>query len=265
MSARAQGKRAGGSASLSLHALAGLPEIQPGDDLARIIAGAMAESTEAAQCGDVLCVSHKIVSKAENRYCNLEAVQPCAEALALATATGKDPRLVQIILDESCEILRHRDGLIIARHNSGAVMANAGIDQSNLSASDGERVLRLPADADASARSLRGALSSEHGIDVAVVICDSVGRAWRRGVVGQALGVAGLPALRDLRGELDRQGRELQVTYAGFADQIASAAELLMGEAAEGRPVVLIRGLRWSEPALPAQELIRTAQEDLFR
>lgn len=255
---------AGGASPLRLHALPGLPEVRAGDDLAALIAAALQRCALTPRPFDVLCVSHKVVSKAEGRVVDLRAVRPGERAQTLAERTGKDPRVVQVILDESVEILRQREGLIIARHVSGAVMANAGIDQSNLGDDGGERVICLPRDADASAHALREALAGHLGCPPAVIVCDSVGRAWRRGVVGQAMGAAGLPALRDLRGEKDRQGRELRVTFTGFADQIASAAELLMGEAAEGQPVVLVRGLTWQESDLPAQALIRTAEEDLF-
>jgi coenzyme F420-0:L-glutamate ligase/coenzyme F420-1:gamma-L-glutamate ligase len=261
MSATADG--AGRPAQLSLHALTGLPEVRAGDDLGALVGDALQRCALTPGDHDVLCVSHKIVSKAEGRVRDLRDVQVGVSARELASDTGKDPRVVQVILDESLEILRQREGLIIARHRSGAVMANAGIDQSNLGG-DEEQVICLPLDADASASALRDALGRRFERAPAVVICDSVGRAWRRGVVGQAMGAAGLPALRDLRGDTDRQGRELRVTFTGYADQIASAAELLMGEAAEGLPVVLLRGLRWHEPALAASALVRTPEEDLF-
>jgi coenzyme F420-0:L-glutamate ligase/coenzyme F420-1:gamma-L-glutamate ligase len=171
-----------------------------------------------------------------------------------------------VILSESREVLRFRPGLIIVEHRLGMVIANAGIDQSNVPHDDdGERVLLLPKDPDASSAALRAALGERFGERLAVVVSDSVGRAWRNGVVGLALGAAGLPALLDLRGKPDLEGRALRVTQVGLADEIASAAELLMGEADEGRPAVLLRGLEWQDPALPAAALVRDRESDLFR
>ena len=251
---------------LSLTALDGIPAIEPGDDLAAVLCEALAATGLVPADGDVLAISHKVVSKAEGRYVDLPAVTPGPDAHALAAATGKDPRLAQAILAESRAVLRSRPGLVIVEHRLGMVCANAGIDQSNVSGgAPGERVLLLPVDPDASAERLRAALRERFGADVAVVICDSVGRAWRNGVVGLAIGAAGLPTLLDLRGERDREGRELRVTTVGFADQVASAAELLMGEGAEGRPAVLLRGLSWSQPPAPAGALVRAPDEDLFR
>jgi len=249
---------------LCLAALEGIPSIGPGDDLARLLGDALAP--HAPRTRDVLVVSHKVVSKAEGRYVDLAGVEPGEKAHALAQATGKDPRLVQVILSQSRRVLRHRPGLIIVEHRLGLVMANAGIDQSNVSGGgDGERVLLLPRDPDAAAEALRAALAARFAAELAVIVCDSAGRAWRNGVVGLAIGAAGLPSLLDLRGERDREGRELKVTTVGLADQIASAAELLMGEAAEGRPAVLVRGLDWSQPPAPAAALLRDSAEDLFR
>jgi len=251
---------------LTLTALEGIPAIAPGDDLAAVLCAALAAGGLVPAGGDVLAVSHKVVSKAEGRYVDLPSITPGAEAESLALETGKDPRLVQAILSESRTVLRSRPGLIIVEHRLGPVMANAGIDQSNVSGGvPGERVLLLPADPDASAARLRDALRERFGAEVAVVICDSVGRAWRNGVVGLAIGAAGLPTLLDLRGDRDREGRELRVTTVGFADQVASAAELLMGEGAEGRPAVLLRGLAWTQPPAPASALVRAPDEDLFR
>jgi coenzyme F420-0:L-glutamate ligase/coenzyme F420-1:gamma-L-glutamate ligase len=250
--------------TITLTALEGIPSIAPGDDLAGILCRGMTSAGPAP--GDVLAVSHKVVSKAEGRYVDLAAVVPGTRARRLAQRTGKDPRLVEVILGESRSVLRHRPGLIIVEHRLGMVCANAGIDQSNVSGGvPGARVLLLPQDPDASAEGLRTRLREHLGVDVAVVICDSVGRAWRNGVVGLAIGAAGLPSLRDLRGQRDREGRELRVTTVGFADQVASAAELLMGEGDEGRPAVLLRGLAWDEAPAPAAALLRDPAEDFFR
>jgi len=250
--------------AVTLTALSGIPAVEPGDDVATILGDALVAGALVLQDKDVLVVTHKIISKAEGRYRSLADVTPSAAARKLAAATGKDAALVEIIQSESRQVLRSRPDLIIAEHRSGAVMANAGIDQSNVPGESG-RVLLLPEDADASSAALRGALGARFGVDMAVVVCDSVGRAWRHGVVGLALGAAGLPALQDLRGKKDLEGRELKVTQVALADEIASAAELLMGEADEGRPAVLVRGLDWREAPLPAAALIRDPQQDLFR
>ena len=252
--------------SITLDAVPGIPAIAPGDDLAAILGDALSAAGLVPRERDVIVVSHKIVSKADNRYVDLATVTPSPQARELGEATGKDPRLVQVILSESRAVLRHRPGLIIVEHHRGFVMANAGIDQSNVSGgTPGERVLRLPEDPDASAAAIRAALEARFATRIAVIVCDSVGRAWRNGVVGLAIGASGLPSLVDLRGEHDREGRELKVTTVGFADQIASAAELLMGEGAEGRPVVRVRGLSWSQPDAPVSALLRGPEEDLFR
>jgi coenzyme F420-0:L-glutamate ligase/coenzyme F420-1:gamma-L-glutamate ligase len=204
----------------------------------------------------VLAVAQKIVSKAEGRSIALASVEPSAAARELAEQTGKDARLVELILSESERVVRARPNLIIVKHRLGFVMANAGIDQSNIGA-DGHALL-LPRDPDGSAAALAARLG------LPVVITDSFGRAWRRGTVGVAIGAAGLPALRDLRGQPDLFGRTLMVSITGFADEIAAAAGLVMGQGAEGQPAVLVRGLSWSGAANPASELLRPAQEDLF-
>ena len=229
--------------TITLTAVPGIPAIGAGDDLAAILGDALAAADLGPKRGDVLVVTHKIVSKAEGRSVALAEVRPSARARELAAATGKDPALVEVILSESRAVLRHRPGLIITEHRLGLVLANAGVDQSNVPDADGEPcVLLLPSDPDASAAGLRAALEQRFGEPLGVVVSDSVGRAWRHGVVGLAIGVAGLPALLDLRGRPDLEGRPLQVTQVGLADQIAAAAELLMGEADEGLPAVLVRG-----------------------
>ena len=243
--------------SLQLFALPDLPMVQAGDDLATLLSAAMVRADLAPQSGDVLAIAQKIVSKAEGRSIALASVQPSAVARDLAQQTGKDARLVELILSESEHVVRARPNLIIVKHRLGFVMANAGIDQSNVG-EDGHALL-LPRDPDASA----AALSARLGLPV--VITDSFGRAWRRGTVGVAIGASGLPALRDLRGLPDLFGRTLMVSITGFADEIAAAAGLLMGQGAEGQPAVLVRGLSWSDAANPAAELIRPAQEDLFQ
>jgi coenzyme F420-0:L-glutamate ligase/coenzyme F420-1:gamma-L-glutamate ligase len=252
--------------AITLTAVPRIPAIRPGDDLARILGDALAAAVLRPQRDDVLVVTHKIVSKAEGRYVDLAGVTPSPRARELAAATGKDAALVEVILSESREVLRFRPGLIIARHRQGMVLANAGVDQSNVPQDGDEpRVLLLPKDPDASSAALRVALEERFHAALAVVVSDSVGRAWRNGVVGLALGAAGLPALLDLRGRPDLEGRALQVTQVGLADAIASAAQLLIGEAHEGRPAVLVRGLAWDAPPLPAAALIREREADLFR
>ena len=250
--------------AVTLTALSGIPAVQPGDDVAAILADALDAGAMAPRDRDVLVVTHKIISNAEGRYRSLADVTPSPRARQLAAATGKDPALVEVILSESRQVVRSRRELIITEHCSGMVMANAGIDQSNVPGGS-ERVLLLPENPDASSAALRTALGARFGVDIAVVVSDSVGRAWRNGVVGLALGAAGLPALQDLRGRNDLEGRALKVTQVGLADEIASAAELLMGEADEGRPAVLVRGVQWCEAPVAAAALIRDRQQDLFR
>jgi coenzyme F420-0:L-glutamate ligase / coenzyme F420-1:gamma-L-glutamate ligase len=251
--------------TLTLAALPGIPTISAGDDLAGILGDTLTAADLPPRLGDVLVVTHKVVSKAEGRTVALAGITPSPRARALAAATGKDAALVEVILSESRTVLRHRPGLIIAEHRLGIVLANAGVDQSNVPQEEGPRVLLLPEDPDASAAAIRSALIARFGVAPAVIVSDSAGRAFRNGVVGLALGAAGLPALLDLRGQPDREGRPLEVTQVGLADQIASAAELLMGEAGEGRPAVLLRGLVVDGPALPAAALIRAREADLFR
>ncbi len=254
----------GTHATFTLTALSGIPAIHPGDDVAAILAEALDATGLTPRDGDVLVVTHKILSKAEDRYRNLEDVTPSTRARELAAATGKEAALVEVILSESREVLRSRRELIITEHRLGVVMANAGVDRSNVSGGP-ERVLLLPEDPDASSAALRKKLRARFGADMAVVVSDSAGRAWRNGVVGLALGAAGLPALEDLRGRNDLEGRPLEVTQVGLADAIASAAELLMGEADEGRPAVLVRGVQWRGTPVTAAALIRERKQDLFR
>ena len=214
----------------------------------------------------MLVIAQKIVSKAEGRIVDLATIEPSARARALAAEVDKDPRLVQVILSESVRVVRARRGVLIVEHRLGFVLANAGVDQSNVAHAGGsERVLLLPENPDRSAERLRRGLAALTGIDVAVVINDSFGRPWRQGTAGVAVGVAGLPALIDLRGRPDLFGRRLEVSVIGFADEVAAAASLLMGQADEGLPAVLVRGLSWSAPESTAASIIRSPNEDLFR
>jgi coenzyme F420-0:L-glutamate ligase/coenzyme F420-1:gamma-L-glutamate ligase len=251
-------------AALELFAPSDLPMVRQGDDLVALIGAALA--AYAPRDGDVIVVAQKIVSKAEGRTVEVASVVPSDSAVALAAEVGKDPRLVEIVLSESQRVVRSRPNLLIVEHRLGYVMANAGVDQSNVAPQDGvARALLLPRDPDASAESLRVGLSARFGAKIAVIINDSFGRAWRRGTAGVAIGAAGLPSLIDLRGSPDLFGRTLEVSVIGFADEIAAAASLLMGQADEARPVVLVRGLSWTAPDSPAAELVRPPQEDLFR
>jgi coenzyme F420-0:L-glutamate ligase/coenzyme F420-1:gamma-L-glutamate ligase len=258
----------GAAGELEIRAVPGLPAVRPGDDLAALIAAGLARGGMAPlRAGDVLVVAQKIVSKAEGRMVEVPAVAPSPHAVALAAEVAKDPRLVEVILSESVRVVRARPGLLIVEHRLGFVMANAGVDHSNVGPQDDgvERVLLLPRDPDASAERLREALAPGDGAPIGVIVNDSFGRAWRRGTVGVAIGAAGLPALLDLRGRPDLFGRRLEVSISAFADEIAAAASLLMGQADEARPVVLVRGLSWSAPASGAKALVRPAAEDLFR
>jgi coenzyme F420-0:L-glutamate ligase/coenzyme F420-1:gamma-L-glutamate ligase len=254
------------STSFSVTALKGIPLVGPGDDLAPLLIAALDGAGLAPRPFDILVVAQKIVSKAEDRFLDLATLTPSPRARELAQKAGKDARLVEAILRESVEVVRVKPGVIIVETRHGLVMANAGIDQSNLAAADhGRRVLLLPRDPQASAEGLKARLDAHYGSEIAVIISDSVGRAWRLGTVGLAIGSAGLPALRDRRGEPDLSGRRLEATETGFADAAAAAAVLAMGEAAEGCPAALLRGLDWTEESRPASALIRPKREDLFR
>lgn len=246
----------------------GIPEVRPGDDLLQHLLDALARDDQAGPLadGDVLVVAQKIVSKSENRFVALATVEPGPEALDIAARCGKDPRLVELVLRESTEVVRVAPKVLIVRHRLGFVVANAAIDQSNVP--DGEeRVLLLPADPDASARALADAASARLGRRIAVLIADSFGRPWRQGVCGVCIGCAGLESLVDMRGHLDRQGRSLQVTQLAVADQLCAAASMVLGEAAEGRPMVRVRGVpdHFLQTARGAQALVRPLAEDLFR
>ncbi len=239
--------------------LTGIGEVAPGDDLAATLSAALSGLGLAPGPDDVLVVTQKIVSKAEGRFVALDSIAPGAEALRLAEVTRKDPRLVELVLAESTAVLRAVPNVLIVRHRLGLVMANAGIDRSNIGAGEGERALLLPIDPDASAAALARALGC------AVVISDSFGRPWRLGVVAVGIGAAGLPALHDRRGELDRDGRMLEVTQIAVADLLASAAALATGEGAEGIPAALVRGYPLGGPERPAAVLTRPLEEDLFQ
>jgi coenzyme F420-0:L-glutamate ligase/coenzyme F420-1:gamma-L-glutamate ligase len=248
----------------TLIALPDFPLVAAGTDLAELLADELARHGLIPEDGDILVLAQKIVSKAEGRFVDLAAVTPSSQALEVAADANKDPRLVEAILSESRRVVRVRQDLIIVEHRLGFVMANAGVDQSNV-ASRPDIALLLPEDPDASADALRRALGQRFGVRLGVIINDSFGRAWRRGVCGVAIGASGLPCLVDKRGDRDLFGRELKVTVIGFADEIAAAASLVMGQADEGRPVVLVRGLSWQPHEGRATDMVRAAAEDLFR
>ncbi len=246
---------------IALIPLHGIPLIQPGDDLPALLAAVL--QPHQPQPDDVLVVTSKIVSKAEGRFVSLRAVRPSVQAEEIAARTGKDARLVQVILDESQQVMRAVPNVLITRHRLGFVSANAGVDHSNVGA-DPDLVLLLPRDPDASAQSIRTALHDRLGIAPAIVISDSHGRPHRLGTVGVAIGVAGMPGVEDWRGRPDLFGYRLQHTEIGLADMVASAATLMMGQAAEGVPAVLVRGLRFTARDGSAAEIIRPAALDLF-
>lgn len=252
------------SAALTLHALGRVPMVRAGDDLAAIILSSLEHDSLLLRDGDIVAIAQKIVSKAEGRLVDLATVTPSARAGELAVEADKDPRLMELILGETQEVLRIRKGAIIVRNKLGLVLANAGIDQSNVDHAGRTMALLLPADPDASARALRDALNARTGVDVAVLIIDSLGRAWRTGTTGTAIGLAGMPGMIDLRGRPDLHGRKLETSELGFADEAAAAASLIMGQADEGRPVVLIRGLGLERRHGNAVELIRPKHMDLF-
>ena len=254
-----------GVRSMTVFTLPGIPEVQAGDDPAALIADALEAAGEVLEAGDIIVAAQKIVSKAEGRYIELADMKPSEEALEWAAKTEKDPRLVQAILDETEQVLRWRPNLLVVEHKRGWVMANAGADQSNIEGAEGERVLMLPLDPDASAAEIRSGLQDRYGGPLGVIIADSVGRAWRVGTVGLALGASGVRVMADIRGELDRQGRELKVSIVGAGDEIAAAANLLIGEAAEGTPVAIVRGLDMLDTDQSGADLVRASSEDLFR
>lgn len=253
---------------LTLTPLQQIPLIRHGDDLADIVLKAMPQNDLAIEDNDIFVLAQKIVSKAEGRAVNLATVSPSPRALQLAQETEKDPRLVELILCESNEVLRTRIGAIIVEHKLGFVCANAGIDHSNVAGagnSNEEWVLLLPAQPDHSAQHLRTDIQFKTGKQIGILIIDSHGRAWRNGTVGVAIGIAGMPGLEDLRGKSDLFDFTLRITQVGAADELAAAASLVMGQAAEGTPVVHVRGFPYPLREASLTELIRPKHEDLFR
>lgn len=251
------------SRRLRLFAPDSVPEIAIGMDLAAVFVDSVDRLGETPTDGDIAVFAQKIVSKAEGRTVNLNDVTPGPAARVLATETQKDPRVVELILQESTEIVRKREGLIIARHRNGCVAANACIDLSNAGGND--IAVLLPADADKSARTIAEDVYAKCGASIAVIINDSLGRAWRMGTTGTAIGAFGLTALQDRRGAPDRAGDILQSSEIAIADEVASAASLLMGQADEGLPIVVLRGLDWVAGDGTAADLVRSREFDLFR
>ncbi len=248
--------------SLTVTSLNGLPEIHPGDDLAALIAAAVKAQGDALRDGDVLAVAQKIVSKAEGRIVHLTDVKPSARATQMADEAGKDARQMEVVLQETAKIVRWKGGVLISETRHGFVCANAGVDRSNAGAPD--TVILLPIDPDASAARLRDALRAATGATVAIVVTDTFGRAWREGHMNVAIGIAGLPALRRYIGQYDPEGYELRVTEIAIADEVAAAAELVMGKL-DRCPVAIVRGLITPEPSETARDYVRPAEKDLFR
>ena len=251
---------------VTLTPLPGIPIVREGDNVAHLVGDAIDGAGIAPADFDVVVVTQKIVSKADGRRVRLADVEPSSRAIDLAASLDKDPRLVEVVLAESRDVVASGHGVLVTEHRSGHVMANAGVDRSNVgSARDDEAVVLLPLDPDASAAALHRSLEARFRCRLGVVISDSVGRPWRHGVSGIAIGASGLPSLTDLRGAPDLFGVSLKVTLTGFADQIASAANLVAGEAAEGVPAVHVRGLAWNAAPAPARALVRDRENDLFR
>ncbi|PNU05785.1 coenzyme F420-0:L-glutamate ligase [Novosphingobium guangzhouense] len=254
---------------LTVRPLPGLPMFAVGQPIAQAICRALADTGDSLRDGDICVIAQKIVSKVEGRTVDLASLEPGEQAQALARRTGRDPGMAQAILDESAEIMRPHPAAIIARHRTGHVLANAGIDASNVAGGDEGTVLLWPVDPDASARRLRADLVRVSGARVGVVIADSMGRAWRIGTVGTAIGCAGLVVLEDRRGQgVDLYGRTLQATVIAVADSIAAMASLAMGEGDEGTPVAIVRGAsRWvcGDDGAGAVSGLRPVEQDMFR
>jgi coenzyme F420-0:L-glutamate ligase/coenzyme F420-1:gamma-L-glutamate ligase len=253
--------------TLILTPLTGLPIIKPGDDLADLIADVIKHAEMNLADGDILVIAQKIISKSEDRFVNLNDISPSERAIELAQHVDKDARLIELVIEESKSILRYRSGTIIVEHRLGFVCANAGIDHSNVRKdNDSDQwVLLLPENPDRSADGIRRSLEKWSNKRIGVMVIDSHGRAWRLGTVGVAIGLSGIPGIEDLRGDADMFGRTLRVTQVGVADELAAAASLMMGQAAEGTPVVHVRGFPYPLREGSLQELLRPEEEDLFR
>lgn len=249
-------------------AIPGMPLIKNGDDIAKIIIDSCKQHKIKTIDNDVFVIAQKIVSKSEGRYKSLESVTPGIKAFLYASITGKDPRLVQLILEESARVVRARKGTLIVKHKIGFVCANAGIDHSNVPPNDGKtenNYLLLPVNPDDSAKTIQKTLESYYGKKFGVLIIDSHGRAWRYGTIGMSIGLAGVPGLVDLRGREDLFGYKLRITTIGASDELAAGASLLMGQANEGCPCVIARGFPYELRESSIKELIRSKKKDLFR
>ncbi len=254
--------------SLILTPLSGMPFIHQGDNLADLIVQVLPENKIVLEENDIFVLAQKVVSKAEGRSVNLTTITPSPRAVDLARQTEKDARVVELVLRESHEVLRTRPGTIIVEHKLGFVCANAGIDHSNVAGEGSaaqEWVLLLPADPDHSAAIIRKGIEARTDKQIGILIIDSHGRAWRNGTVGVVIGIAGLPGLQDLRGKPDLFGFTLRITQVGAADELAAAASLVMGQAAEGTPVVHVRGFPYPLREASLKELLRPKDQDLFR
>ncbi|MEJ2486777.1 MAG: coenzyme F420-0:L-glutamate ligase [Anaerolineales bacterium] len=249
---------------LTLTALPDIPLIEAGDNLFKILLQSLQNAQIKLQQGDILVLAQKIISKAEGRWVNLETILPSLEAAELADQTEKDPRLVEMILQESRQVIRQRPGLIIVEHKLGFICANAGIDHSNVRGSE-DWILLLPENPDASAAKLKAAIEHETGAEIGVMIIDSHGRAWRNGTVGITIGLSGIPGVVDRRGEIDLFGYQMRATDVGAADELAAAASLLMGQVAEGTPAVHVRGFPYPLRESHLREILRDEESDLFR
>ena len=241
--------------------LQGLPEIHDGDDLASLISASLRNTELEVADRDVFVIAQKVVSKAEGRTVDLNSISPSPQACQWAEAHGKDPRVVEVVLRQSRSIIRMEQGVIISETEHGFICANAGVDASNTPDST---VVLLPLDPDASARGIQTALETAFGVRVAVVISDTFGRPWREGLVNVALGVAGMAPIVDYRGQLDSHGRPLRVTTIAVADELASAAELVMGKTGQV-PVAVIKGFDYRVRVSSGRELSRDPGRDLFR
>lgn len=250
----------------TLFTLQDFPLVEPGENLAALIIQSLQDNQFDLEDGDVLVLAQKIVSKVENRYIDLKNITPSPEAVTLAKAADKDPRQMQALLGESREVVKVKPGVVIVEHNNGYVHANAGMDHSNIQQGESEdRLLLLPKNPDKSAHGLRQDIQQQLNADIAVVINDSFGRAWRNGTCGVCIGAAGFEVIDDRIGEADLFGQPLKVTQTAIADEIAAAASLLMGQSNEGTPVVIIRGLSLTTSDKGSEDLIRHKSNDLFR
>lgn len=255
--------------ALKISPLLGIPLVQPDDDLPQLIINSLRKNRIILQKNDIIVIAQKIISKAEKRIVNLETVIPSRAAVELSARVEKDPRFVELVIQESNEVLRAEKNLLIVQHRLGFVCANAGIDQSNVTSPNGEKgewVLLLPKDPDKSAEEIRSKIELLSGVKpLGVMIIDSHGRAWRMGIIGTAIGISGVPGIVDMRGKPDLFGYNLRITLIAAADELAAAASLMMGQAAESIPAVHVRGFPYEIRTSTIQELIRPKHQDLFR